>query len=609
MITEETYTKENIKNRLFKRVAALWDVRDIDHLDPVVKLMIEALAGEIFRLSGEHRHIETRILEKIAHTLTPGSLIPAHPAHAIMHARPICSELVIDTATEFHYKNAQFLKRHNLKRLAFSPVCSPRLVDGALKYMIDASGCYAMDGRGGKDLVARPLHYHPDMNQAVWLGFDLAADIDSLNQLSFYIDFPHIDNKADYFQLLPYTQWSTAHESLFMKTGLGAQAIVAGTPGSDKYDVRHRINQEVMERYQHRFLTVAHHQGKTDQLRSKFAPAINTLYDASLMQDISESTVWIRASFPPLFTPDVLRDMTIHMNAFPVANKYLHSIERKIEQLASVVPLTKEANEYLLAVETVSDANGITYHEIPDKRPDAPQQAAYALRRGGCERFDSTDARDYLERLTDLLRDESMAFANVEKDTLGENALDLLKQLNHLEHKTNLGTTSAESLSYIIPEADLQEPLSFFVSYWLTNGDVANGIRSGELLGFTEVNDIDRTSTYLLTATREGSEAPGSKQRIDLFKHALTSSGAIYTHDDIVSFCKAHYGKLIQQTNVARGYAVSNTPGQGVVRTIDVCITPNPGMPQRDISALTEDLLAALQQRSPDSFHYRVKVV
>ena len=83
------FSKETIKNRMFKRVAALWEIKNIDNLDPVVKLMIEGLAGEIFKLSGEMKNIETRILEKLARALTPANMISVRPAHAIMRARAI----------------------------------------------------------------------------------------------------------------------------------------------------------------------------------------------------------------------------------------------------------------------------------------------------------------------------------------------------------------------------------------------------------------------------------------------------------------------------------------------------------------------------------------
>lgn len=586
---------------MFKRVASLWEIRDIDQLDPLVKLMIESLAGEIFRLTGEYRHIENRLLEKLAQTLTPASLMPALPAHAIMQAKPSCPELLIDSTTEFQYKNGQFLKRHDLKRLPFTPTASHKLVDGAVRFLVDATGCYALDEFANKELLARSRHRHPDMNQTIWLALELNPEIVSLKNFCFYIDFPHVENKADFFQLLPFSVWETSAERLMMK------------PGNDtsindfhQFDLRQRLNNLVNEHYQHRFMTVTQHAGCNATIQTPFPNILKHLFDESVPKHFTNPLTWIKISFPPAFNQDVLCDIGIHLNAFPVANKYLHSLERKVNELTPVIPLSKDDNEYLLDIHAVSDANGTIYCRIPDNQSSDKPMRTFALRRGGCERFDTSDARDILDRLTDLLRDESMAFANVDKDSLGQNALNLLKQLNQLEHKTNRKKNASEPLSYIIPDVDLLEPLSFFVEYWLTNGQLANDIRAGETLTPSKLIDIDRATARLLTTTRGGAPAPDNQQRIHLFKHALTASDAIYTHHDIRTFCMAHYLNLIRHVDVTRGVTVSKIPNQGLIRTIDVIVTPHNNLTPNDIHALSEDLMAALKSRSPDTFQYRV---
>ena len=47
------FTKESIKARMFKQAATLYDIRNIDGMDPLIRLLIEALSGEIFKLSGD----------------------------------------------------------------------------------------------------------------------------------------------------------------------------------------------------------------------------------------------------------------------------------------------------------------------------------------------------------------------------------------------------------------------------------------------------------------------------------------------------------------------------------------------------------------------------
>lgn len=53
------FTKESIKARMFKQAATLYDIRNIDGMDPLIRLLIEALSGEIFKLSGDMHAIES----------------------------------------------------------------------------------------------------------------------------------------------------------------------------------------------------------------------------------------------------------------------------------------------------------------------------------------------------------------------------------------------------------------------------------------------------------------------------------------------------------------------------------------------------------------------
>ena len=80
------FTKESIKARMFKQAATLYDIRNIDGIDPLIRLLIEALSGEIFKLSGDVHAIESRLLEKVASALTHSIGCPPRPCHC---CRPV----------------------------------------------------------------------------------------------------------------------------------------------------------------------------------------------------------------------------------------------------------------------------------------------------------------------------------------------------------------------------------------------------------------------------------------------------------------------------------------------------------------------------------------
>lgn len=78
------FTKESIKARMFKQAATLYDIRNIDGMDPLIRLLIEALSGEIFKLSGDMHAIESRCWRKSLPALTPHTALVAKPAMLLL---------------------------------------------------------------------------------------------------------------------------------------------------------------------------------------------------------------------------------------------------------------------------------------------------------------------------------------------------------------------------------------------------------------------------------------------------------------------------------------------------------------------------------------------
>ena len=63
-------------------------MKKVENLDPLVKVLLEALSSEIFGLSHDIETSQHRILDKIANMLTPDILVSVRPAHSVIHAFP-----------------------------------------------------------------------------------------------------------------------------------------------------------------------------------------------------------------------------------------------------------------------------------------------------------------------------------------------------------------------------------------------------------------------------------------------------------------------------------------------------------------------------------------
>ncbi len=605
------FSKESIKNRMFKRVAALWEIKNIDNLDPVVKLMIEGLAGEIFKLSGEMKNIETRILEKVARALTPANMISVRPAHAIMRAKAESGISQIEKTTEFFYKNARFLKKANLKRIGFTPVCSPQIINGTVTAIINEKGCYNVDNIMSRDIVAWPVKPSPLLSRKMWIGLDLGKEIRTLENLSFYFDFPYIENKEEYFRLLSYCNWHQGGKPLDVKTGIYSltnEGVDQKERFAQKYEMCSMIDDDVLNKYHHRFITINTSLEHGDETTEVFPREIAELFPDDVFQKSAKPLLWLKVEFPPLFTGNIIDEMTVNINAFPVANKYIERLGYSINELSTVVPLMKAENEFFIAINSVTDSSGNQYSEYINDIERDKNSFTYSLRRGGCERFSSADAREYLIRLIDLLHDESVAFSSSEKDTLAESVVDLLAQINHLEHKVDVKNKNQEVISYLILEQEVEDSRMFFAEYWLSNGSVANDINASEVLAHTSNADIERGTALFLSATRGGQMAPDTNQQTALYKYSLTSHGSVYSKEDIINFCNSRYGNFAEKIEVKRGYATGTIPGEGIIRTIDVHVFAADKLAENEKGYFCEELYVDLKRFSPDDYNYRIFV-
>ncbi|MCD8177527.1 MAG: type VI secretion system baseplate subunit TssF [Tannerellaceae bacterium] len=604
------YTKEGIRNRMLKRMAALWEIRNIDTIDPLVKLLIEALAGEIFRLSGEMNDIETRIIEKVASALTPDPMLSVQPAHAILHARVKQGDKIIDPLCQFIYKDAAFSRKYQIKRLDFYPLFPVRIINGDTTHMIYKGEAHSLHVKQGKDYEAKSLHADPRLNHTVWLALDIEEDIQNLQGIPFYFDFSQAEDVSEYLPLIPYTRWQIAGQTIEMESGLpvsGNTALLPETLPAGEQDSNHLVNRLLAE-YNPVFLTIKNEVPVKDIPRETFPQILRNLFPEEYIAGFTKPVYWIEIQFPPGFSVDIIQQLQIHINAFPVVNRFPKKITHEITPATTIIPLAKLETEYLMSVEEVTDSEGLKYAAIagPDKEKYAG--GTFALRRGGCERFNKQDATGSLLRLIDLLYDESVAFSSIDQDSLKENINELLAQISRLSQRIRPQERTQESLSYLMIDRrknDL-ENTHMFVNYWLTNGKLANGIPPATSISYPDENDLVNDTLCLLTTTRGGKEAPEMAQKLDLYKYALLSHDSVYTREDILNFCRAHYGEYIRNISLQPGYAPGKLPGQGIIRTLDIHITSSAACREINTDELATHIRCNLASRSPGTFNYRV---
>lgn len=185
-MSEEKYNKEIIRKRMLKFAAAFWGVKKAENFDPVVKLLIESLSNELYKLNEEFSDIETRLLEKTARMLTPGILISPTPAHAVVHASPVEVEYLLKKDTGFYYENHSASKSKK-RSLSFYPTCQTVVRSGDVRYILCDDLLFSVHQDLSKTMLSR-LTQKTGEAHCIWFGMELDPQITNLKDISFYLN-------------------------------------------------------------------------------------------------------------------------------------------------------------------------------------------------------------------------------------------------------------------------------------------------------------------------------------------------------------------------------------------------------------------------------------
>ena len=604
-------TKENILQRLYNHAAGLWGVQSVEDLDPFIKLMMQGVASMLYDVNNEIEDINVRMLESLATVLTPSILIDPRPAHAVAQAYPSEPVAYIDRKTVFFDKRMPpELQSKGIKSLSFVPLERVRLVSGKIKYMVTERLFHRVGENGDKMTLAQAHTLNEKTNHTVWIGIDLHPEVETFRGLSFYIDFPLAADKYDKYRILPYSRWSIDGEPLDMKAGLPYLPEEDGEKDGDDdsilktYNLLSRIDENISGLYRMQYLTVLGDLRPDGIQKKAFPDEIIDLFPESAAAS-TESCYWITVVFPAYITVQDIHAVKICINTFPVANKTFYShVHPSGEITVGIIPMRTQEGEHFISVEKVSGSHGTEYRDLPYSVGEKSAPGFYSVKRGGAERFDRRNAGEYLERMIDLLRDESVAFSSLNADNMQNIIFEIQKGLNRINVKYEQSAMAGLTIpSYLLLNTGKDETI--FAEYWATHCELANGLRAGKLLTPQSSVFLVKDSCRLLTETRGGKSEASASGRQDAFRYVLAARDGIITQEDAANFCRMELGAKVTRISVSRGVGVSAKPKEGLIRTIDVHLTPSPGC-EHIVEEMQADLLVMLHRKSPDSFNYRI---
>ncbi|MBD1391641.1 type VI secretion system baseplate subunit TssF [Mucilaginibacter glaciei] len=606
-------SKEDIRTRMLRNAMDYWGTTNINDIDPMVKLLIEALSTELFNVSNDVKNLENRVLSKISRILASDYLTSALPAHAVLKAQPIEAKETVNINNHFIYKRPATKENSKAEELQvfFSPAGELELFNATIHYTASGRNVYENDEAMHKNTVLTARSNLNNEPGTLWLGIDCAPALNNLQNLTLFFEWPEYTANNDFYQLLSVVKLYIGNTELQTQAGLiykedTEQGI---RPVFYEQNVINLITRDINDYYTTRFISLTdaslidisnHKQAFPEEFAAQF--------NANELSQL-KPCVWLKLTFPAAISAAVLDELQVSLNCFPVVNRRRHEQKYRLREVNNIIPIKVSANDHFLSVKELYDDRSVYYSEIPYTQATQSFEGSYTIRNGGAERFDPRNAQQLIEYLFELLRDEKAAFASYGSDFLNNILKTLEQNLALIEKKSKLAETGSELNNYLIVKPGAKASM-LYLQYWTTLADNANHIRRGSRLVQFENIKIKADSLRLMTGTLGGRNSLGATERIQAYKYGLTTKDRIVTQADLVSYCFYELGNKITNVKIGKGIMVSANPKEGFKKTVDIFLEPaaNLQLAADDWDTLLTLLKSKLTSRSVMNANYRLFV-
>lgn len=584
-----------IKERLLDRALDLWGIEDERQLDPVVDLLLEAVAFESFQLEETLARADAALLGRLSRLLIPQKWMLPRPAHGLLSVHPKSGEHLMELSPHDHFSVNRVVQGVKSPPLFFTTLYATQLLDAQIRYrlwgtQLEELGrrrCYTEQAFAEEDRLG---------DHTLYLGIQIAEE----NLV--HTDRLRLAILPERGELLPFLSEIQAFDACEHPLVIQSQNIPEAS-----YE-GHYV-QDLKEHYCHYLYEIELQESKAScSLTSLFPKLKEELHE---LHDVASQLYWIRLEFPAVFTLDDMASMGVHLNTVPVINRRLirklHSLERE----GRILSLSTSDQGHFLSIESLEDNLGKVY--IPRERSyEAGALGVYSLYFGDLERFDASDAQRQLRRVLQLVREEGNAFSAVDNSSFASVLKELQDRLTTLEKTVGkMQSESGPSKAFLMtmPEAEAEH---LALSYWESTGGLANGLSPQDIIQSLEPDKFDSTSIRLRTKTKGGRAAETEDMLIAHLRYGLLSKERIVTREDVKSYLKHRLGITLKQVDLRDGVTISQEPNKGLVRCTDVfleLVKQGTELNEEEQAHLSSRLETELKERSVAHTTYKVRFV
>jgi hypothetical protein len=568
---------------MMQYAARFWGLPETEteaNFDPVVSLLMGACATELEKINGEIENSRSRVLERLVQLLSPEALTGVLPAHAIAYALPAEQSVKTLPSDQFYINASGFSKDQPVKDdVYFSPVTDFLLRKVQVKYKATGSKILPADLNNSNPQPVISSSYTSLPQNQLWLG--LQANNFNLNGLTFYFDVPQQSQKKHFFNQLPKAEWSALGTNLQHATGYPYKTKHKAYFNADAVlnrdiSITEKIEQHIHAFYSHHFITLTHSGtvNSNDAARPELPEELTRVFaEKELAKIQADEIYWICIKFPETIHSNVLEDLVVSTNCFPVVNRRMYDINYRIKDFVNIIPLTSE--ETFLDIFQVTDQQGRALH-LKNDSDSRDEDFSILLRFGGVGRFDKREAAEMVDKLIHLLREEVASFSVLGNDFLQNEMTALQQIINKLQQQITHKHLFKGTTPYLIINNKITETAqTVFVKFWGSNGASANMVKAFTPLNIYSSSQFETGTAKLVTMTQGGRDKLSDGEKVLAYKSALLSKQKLVTNEDIAAFCRLRLAIDDIEITIKKGCEVMQGEEHGLIRMLEVHILPD----------------------------------
>lgn len=584
-------SKEAIRNRLLSYTNQIWGTKKVEQLDPLVHILIEELVNELYLVQNRLYDIEYTIQDSISRELTEEKYIAVRPAHTVLQVRPNVPILDLKKEIPFTLGEAPvgFLNKE-ADAITFYPLTNTHLLNLKIDYLFHYKQLYAIDDHNKKQLILNTERQ--SSHNSIWLGIEIDSIINTLKGLSFFIDFPELSEVDELYGALPDLECFIFDTLVSLQQGIqtSSQKVLSAR------------EKDILKLYHDNYFFLNKDVSLMD-LDEKVLPG--ELYDIIDPEKISElkPMYWIKLVFSPIFSPEHLKNMIIAVNTFPVLNQKLEKTTIIKDNFHKMIPLEADMGEKFLAVEYVKDdrERSLTATTSNDNNP----ATSYSLKTVNPFLSEKLSLNDFIGLMLDKLEEERTAFIDFDKEEINR----LLTSLTLRNTNDNTSSEKESQTSARIQVCPDEKTNHINIGYWLSYGELLNGIRAGKTFLPDKNSKLDGCQVISLCDIHGAKEFKDIQELVAIDRFIFNSRDQIITEYDIISFCQSELGSSVKKVEIQLTKGISIRPYEGITRFLEIHLTPSTNLAKPFEKGMLKSLLTRLKERSPNDYNYRIKIM